>query len=159
MATSITLKEAIAQYIQHLTETGQKPSTVGTARRTLDLLIADMGEGKEVGKILTLHVAGFFKSEAATTLKGKPRAEASVLQIRRVVRAALVWWHEQGWLDALPLPKSEQHFVEGRQTKKATDPDPVAAASEPTSMSASEATSICASEPESEIPNDQPTAD
>jgi len=124
MGTSITLKEATAQYIQHLTETGQKASTVGTARRTLDLLLADMGEGKEVGKILTLHVAGFFKSEAATTLKGKPRAVASTLQIRRVVRAALVWWHEQGWIDGLPLPKTEQRFVEGRQTKRARDPEP-----------------------------------
>ena len=153
MGSSITLKEATSQYIQHLTETGQKPSTVGTARRTLDLLIAEMGEGKEVGKILTLHVAGLFKSEAATTLKGKPRAEASVLQIRRVVRAALVWWHEQGWSDGLPLPKTEQHFVEGSQTKKAAGPEPAVATSEATSTSASEATSTSAPEPEFETAN------
>ena len=44
MGTSMNLKEATAQYIQHLEQTGQKPSTLGTAKRTLDLLIADMGE-------------------------------------------------------------------------------------------------------------------
>ena len=118
MEQSITLKEAAAQYIQHLTETGQKPSTIGTARRTLDLLIEEMGEQKEVGKILTLHVAAFLKSDAATMLKGKPRAEASVLQIRRIVRAALVWFHEQGWLEVLPLPKDEKRFLERGKGKK-----------------------------------------
>ena len=111
MGTSINLKEATAQYIQHLTDEGQKPSTIGTARRTLDMLIEEMGEQKEVGKILTVHVAAFLKSEAATLLKGKPRAEASVLQIRRIVRAALVWFHQQDWLEVLPLPKDEKRFL------------------------------------------------
>ena len=118
----MTLKEAAAAYIGHLEATGQKPSTVGTARRTLDLLVAEMGEGKVVAKILAVHVAGFFKSEAATTRNGKPRAEASVLQIRRIVRAALVWWHGQGWCDGIPLPAAERRFLEGGKGKAAAEP-------------------------------------
>jgi hypothetical protein len=123
MGTSKNLKEAAAQYIRHLEETGQKPSTVGTARRTLDLLIADMGEGKVVDKILPVHTAAFFKSEAATMQPGKdgprPRAQASLLQIRRIVRAALVWCHEQGWTKTVALPATEKGFLEGRKSRRA----------------------------------------
>ena len=110
--TSITLKAASAAYIVHLGAVGKKPSTLGTVKRTLDLLTEAMGEDKEVGKILPVHVAAFYKSESATMLKGKPRAEASILQIRRIVRAALVWWQEQGYSDKLPLPASEKAIQE-----------------------------------------------
>ena len=124
MGTSMNLKEATAQYIQHLVDDGQKASTVGTARRTLDLLIADMGEAKEVGKILPVHVASFFKSEAATMQPGKggpkPRAAASVLQIRRIVRSALVWWCEQGYAETVALPKDERRYLEPRTSRKPT---------------------------------------
>jgi hypothetical protein len=127
MGTSISLKAAAAAYVVHLGATGSKPSTIGTVKRTLDLLIEALGEDKEVGKILAVHVDGFYKSEAATMLKGKPRATASVLQIRRIVRAALVWWHEQGFSDRLPLPAAEraiqakhEHAAEKRAKKGAT---------------------------------------
>ena len=119
MSTSINLKDGAAQYIEHLETIGKKPSTVGTARRTTDLFVGHLGEGKEVAKILPVHVAGFFKSEAATTLNGKPRAKASILQIRRIVRGALVFWHEQGLLDNVPLPKTEKKFLEPRKDGKA----------------------------------------
>ena len=119
MPTSINLKDGAAQYIEHLEAIGKKPSTVGTARRTMDLFVGHLGEGKEVDKILPVHVAGFFKSEAATTLNGKPRAKASILQIRRIVRGALVFWHEQGLLDNVPLPKTEKKFLEPRKNDKA----------------------------------------
>jgi hypothetical protein len=109
---TITLKAGAAAHLVHLEAIGKKPSTLGTTKRTLDLLVAHMGEDKGVGKILPVHVAGFYKSEAATMLKGKPRAEASVLQIRRIVRAALVWWHKQGYSDRLPLPTSEKAIQE-----------------------------------------------
>ena len=109
---TITLKAASAAYVVHLGCVGKKPSTLGTVKRALDLLTGAMGEDKEVGKILPVHVAGFFKGESATMLRGKPRAEASILQIRRIVRAALVWWHEQGYSDKLPLPSSEKAVQE-----------------------------------------------
>jgi hypothetical protein len=141
----MNLKDAARQYIQHLEETGQKASTVGTARRTLDLLIADMGENKEVGKILPVHVAAFFKSEAATMQPGKdgpkPRAQASILQIRRIVRAALVWWHGQGWSKSVAVPASERGFLEGRKGKRmkaAESAAPASPAAEPAPNAATE---------------------
>ena len=136
--TSITLKAASAAYIVHLGAVGKKPSTLGTVKRTLDLLTEAMGEDKEVGKILPVHVATFYKSESATILKGKPRAEASVLQIRRIVRAALVWWHEQGYSDRLPLPAAEKAIQEKhanaaeKRAKKGTAADASTKPTDPT---------------------------
>ena len=135
---TITLKAASAAYVVHLGAVGKKPSTLGTVKRTLDLLTEAMGEDKEVGKILPVHVAAFYKSESATILKGKPRAEASVLQIRRIVRAALVWWHEQGYSDRLPLPASEKAIQEKhanaaeKRAKKGTAADASTKPTDPT---------------------------
>ena len=149
MGTSMNLKEATAQYIQHLVDDGQKASTVGTARRTLDLLIADMGEAKEVGKILPVHTAAFFKSEAATTLNGKPRAQASILQIRRIVRAALVWWHEQGYSATVAIPKEDKRFLEPRKSQK-TEAQPA-----PQSEAAQQAGETTEMQPESAADSQQ----
>ena len=120
MSTKINLKDAAGQYIKYLEEVGKKPSTVGTARRTMDIFVGHMSEDKEVGKILPVHVAGFFKSEVATMRNDKPRAEASILQIRRIVRGALVWWCEQGYAETVPLPKTEQRYLEPRRSRKAS---------------------------------------
>ena len=123
--TTVTLKDACGRYLEHLKAIGKKPSTIGTAKRTMDLLIAEMGEEKEVGKILPLHVDKYFKSEAATMQPGKdgpkPRAEASVLQIRRIVRAALVWWKEENYSARLPLPADEKKYLEPKAKKAKAD--------------------------------------
>ena len=158
MGTSISLKAAAAAYVVHLGANGSKPSTVGTVKRTLDLLTEAMGEDKEVGKILPVHVDGFYKSEAATMLKGKPRATASILQIRRIVRAALVWWHEQGYSDKLALPAAEKviqekhaHAAEKR-AKKGTAKEE-ATASEPATEPTQAAPAETPAEPGDETPD------
>ena len=116
MTTTTTLKEACELYFEHMKEIGQKPSTLGTIQRTLALLVEEMGEAKELGKILVVHVDKFFKSETATMQTGKdglkPRAPASALQIRRIVRMALVWWKETGLIERLALPAEDRKFVE-----------------------------------------------
>jgi hypothetical protein len=117
----VELHIGIEEYIEHLTAIGKKPSTVGTAKRTMALFGEHLGAKKVVAKIMPVHVAGFFKSEAATILKGKARAKASILQIRRIVRNALVWWHEQGYLVSVPLPKDENRFIRGREDTVAGD--------------------------------------
>lgn len=110
------LSEACEKYVANQEEKGQSASTLGTIRRTLKLLTGEMGEDKEVGKILPVHVDKFFKSEAATMQPGKdglkPRAKPSVLQIRRIVRMAITWWHEKGLIERLPLPGEEKAIAE-----------------------------------------------
>ena len=130
MASELALSTGIEEYLAHLEQVGKSASTVGTARRTLALLQHHFGDEKIVSKILTVHVAGFFKSEAATMQPGKdgpkPRALPSVLQIRRIVRDALVFWHASDYLDSVPLPKDEAKFIKQPKAGKgeaATDAD------------------------------------
>ena len=118
--TELELSNGIEGYIEHLTAIGKKASTVGTAKRTMALFEEGLGATKVIAKIMPVHVAGFFTSEAATTLKGKPRAKASILQIRRIVRGALVHWHEQGHLASVPVPKEDRRYLEPRKNGKAT---------------------------------------
>ena len=123
-----TLKNACEAYIGHMKTKGQSPSTCGTIQRTLALLVEEMGESKEVGKILTVHVDKFFKSERATQQPGKdglkPRAKASVLQIRRITRMALVWWKDAGYTDRLPLPGEDKKFLEKHSEEKSVEEVP-----------------------------------
>ena len=125
--TTTNLKEACVAYVEHMKKKGQTPSTLGTIQRTLALLTEEMGEDKEVGKILPVHVDKFFKSERATQQPSKdgmkPRAEASVLQIRRITRQALVWWKEAGFSDRVPLPGSERKVTEKKAAAKAAKTD------------------------------------
>ena len=108
----------IEEYLEHLKAMGKKPSTMGTATRALKLLRLHLGSDKVIAKILPVHVAGFFKSEAATTLRGKPRAKASILQIRLIIRGSLVWWQEQGYVATAPLPSDEKRFLEPSESGK-----------------------------------------
>ena len=118
----LELHIGIEEFVEHLVATGQKPSTVGTAKRTLALFEEGLGAKKVIAKIMPVHVAGFFKSEAATMQPGKdgpkPRAAASVLQIRRIVRSALVWWREQGYAATVAIPKEDKRFIEPRKSRK-----------------------------------------
>ena len=48
---SMDLQTACARYLEHLKALGQRPSTIRTARRTLDLLIGEMGEEKDISHV------------------------------------------------------------------------------------------------------------
>ncbi|MGB7810841.1 MAG: hypothetical protein WBP56_06875, partial [Polyangia bacterium] len=92
------MKIAVAAeaYLAHLQAEGKSPSTCGTAKRTLALLVAHLGAEREAGEVAAEDLRGFFASEAATKQRGKPRAAASVAQVQGIVRAALAWWNQQG---------------------------------------------------------------
>ncbi|MCZ7586505.1 MAG: hypothetical protein M5R36_25985 [Deltaproteobacteria bacterium] len=99
MSTKIvTIKQAAEQYVAHLKELGKNERTIVTYARHLDLAIAHFGEDKDIAKVLAVHVAAFFKSDAVNKLirepkkEGEPRAERprsphTIAQTKRVFRA------------------------------------------------------------------------
>jgi hypothetical protein len=126
----ITITKAAEKFIAHLESLSKSASTIGTVRRTLDLLIANLGEEKIVAKILPVHTGKFFKSEAATMQSGKdgmrPRAEASIKQIRRITRQFLIWTAEQGYVKKAPVPRDESERGGGVRVStenEASDPE------------------------------------
>ena len=134
---TITIKEAAEKYLARLKELGKNERTIYTYSRHLDLAIEHFGEGKDIAKILPVHVAAFFKSDIVNKLirepkkEGDPRRERSrsphtIAQTKRVLRMMLVFCKEQGWTDKVPLPKSEMGKV-----KTSAEADPTAEGEQP----------------------------
>ena len=82
-------------YVAHLQAAGKSPSTCATTKRTLALLVAHLGAEREAAEVAEQDLEGFFASDVATKLDGRPRAQATVAQIQRIVRAACAWAREQ----------------------------------------------------------------
>jgi len=106
-----TITQALPEYLEYLKGQSKKESTINTIGRLLKLVIKHLGEQKQMSKILPTHIAGFFKSDLANKVKDRPMAEPTRLQIRRVTRQFLVWAHETGLVDKVPLPKEEMKLV------------------------------------------------
>jgi hypothetical protein len=87
--------EGAQAYLKHLEAAGKSPSTCATTKRTLALLVAHLGADRETDEVVAKDLDLFFASEAATKLRGKPRAAASIAQLRGIVRAAFAWWQQQ----------------------------------------------------------------
>ena len=95
MRISTTLAASTEAYVRHLEAQGKRPSTCATTKRTLALFVAHLGAEREVDKVVAKDLDDFFASEAATKQQGKPRAPASIAQLRGIVRATFAWWQKQ----------------------------------------------------------------
>lgn len=119
MSTKIvTIKQAAEQYVAHLKELGKNERTVITYARHLDLAIAHFGEDKDIAKVLPVHVAAFFKSDAVNKLirepkkEGEPRTERTrsphtIAQTKRVFRMMLGFCKDKGYVEKIAVPKAD----------------------------------------------------
>jgi hypothetical protein len=115
---TITIKQAAEKYVAHLTELGKNERTVITYGRHLDLAITHFGEDKDIAKVLPVHVAAFFKSDAVNKLirepkkegearAERPRSHHTIAQTKRVFRMMLGFCKEQGWVEKVAIPKAD----------------------------------------------------
>jgi len=136
-----TIKEAAEKYVAHLTELGKNERTVITYGRHLDLAVAHFGEGKDIAKILPVHVSAFFKSDAVNKLIREPKKEGetrterprsphTIAQTKRVFRQMLVYCKDQGWTDKVPLPKDELAKAKDPAEAETTEGEQPAASAE-----------------------------
>ncbi len=103
-----TLKEATEAYLEHLASGGTKPTTITVYRKALDLAITHFGEERELSSILLPQTGKFYAGDLVNKLpSGKPKADPTVKQIKRVFRQCLEFAKTQGWLTDLPIPKAE----------------------------------------------------
>ena len=95
---------------------GQEGATLYTYGKDLEQIEAFFGTGRKLTGILAPHVGKFFRSDALLKLpSGKERSQPTVEKTKRVLRMFLVWAHETGRIDKLPLPKGT---AMGRSAKK-----------------------------------------
>ena len=111
-----TLHQATRGYLEHLASQGKKEHTLYTYGKDLEQIEAFFGTDRKLTGILVPHVGKFFRSDALLKLpSGKKRSQPTVEKTKRVLRMFLVWAHETGRIDKLPLPKGT---AMGRSAKK-----------------------------------------
>lgn len=104
--TDKTLNEGLSEYLEHLRSQGKSERTIYTYRKDTEQIEAYFGPEKKLSAILTMHVAGFLKSDALLKLpNGKERSEPTVRKAVRVLRMFLFWAKEWGYIQKLPIPK------------------------------------------------------
>ena len=113
-----TLKTAIETYLAEINSSDKAKSTKYTFGNCLGIMQTHFGGDKEVGKILPVHMAGYFKSEGVMGTAEKPKAKPTSDQIKRISRQFLVWAVEQKYIDKLPLPKEEMEIEKRKAEAK-----------------------------------------
>ncbi len=104
-----TLAELSGGYLAHLEAKGTSIMTRASYAADLAVAIKALGEKTRISTLTARKVGNYFESDAVVkTRTGKAKAMPTVLKTRRVLRLALVWAQEQGWIDEAPVPEAYQ---------------------------------------------------
>ncbi len=118
------LREVAEDYIDSLVFTQAKSSTIKIYLRAVQIAVDYFGAQRPVESITLPQVGKFFCSPVILRLpNGRPRADATVKQIRRVFRQCLEFALEKGWITKLVIPKSEMVHARAK-TPKQQPPEP-----------------------------------
>jgi site-specific recombinase XerD len=126
---SVTLKEATEAYLEHLAGGGgAKPTTITVYQRALQLAVDFFGADRKLDSILLAQVGKYFVSDALNkhSHNGKPKAQPTVKQNKRVFRQMMEYAQTKGWISTLMIPKAEmQHARQKGNQSEAETPKPV----------------------------------
>jgi hypothetical protein len=104
-----TLGELAERYLAHLDEEGKSHGTLFSYAIELKTAQRELGAETLISSVTPQDVKLYFESAAVMKLKsGKPKAMPSYLKTQRVLRMALVWAEQQGWIDRAPIPDREE---------------------------------------------------
>ncbi len=100
-----TLSELAEHYLDNLAEIGKSRGTCFSYRGELELAIEWLGAETNLADLGVSQVEGFLECPSVTrTRTGKPKSPLSIAKTQRVLRQALVFAVEKGWIEAAPLP-------------------------------------------------------
>ncbi|HPN93717.1 MAG: hypothetical protein BWY28_02187 [bacterium ADurb.Bin236] len=124
-AKEITFEKAVPAYLKNLTDEGKNERTVEVYGRCLENAVEYFGADKPLGKLTPATIGAFFKSDAFIKKpNGNLKSEITLTQNRRVLRMMLVWAHEKGYLEDIPLPKAEMKKGRALNGNDAGDTEP-----------------------------------
>ena len=104
----VTLAMLAGQFLEHLERQDKSHGTLFSYGIELKTACKELGGDTLIASLTPEQVAAYFESPRVTLLKsGKPKAKPSIDKTRRVLRLALVWAVEQGWLESAPLPETK----------------------------------------------------
>jgi len=122
----MNFKTAVDNYVQHLTDIAQKPSTIGTARRSLVLVLDAFGPDSDITSVDGPTMETFINDHPVIHCQpdGSQRALASRLQIQRIIRSACTHWHGVDYLARPAAPRAAtQRNGRSRQPAATNQPE------------------------------------
>ena len=106
--TLVTLGTLAERYLHNLEAEDKSHGTLFSYSIELKTACKELGADTLITNLTPEQVTAYFESPRVTLLKsGKPKAKPSIDKTRRVLRLALVWAVEQGWLESAPLPETK----------------------------------------------------
>ena len=104
----VTLGMLAERYLHNLEAEDKSHGTLFSYGIEIRAACQELGADTLITSLTPEQVAAYFESPRVTLLKsGKPKAKPSVDKTRRVLRLALVWAAEQGWIESAPLPEAK----------------------------------------------------
>lgn len=104
----ITMKLLSERYIQHIAESGKSQGTALSYLIEMTTATKFLGEDTAISTLTPDDVRRFNESDVVMRKRnGTPKAQPSFLKTRRVLRLALVWAADQGWIESAPIPTDE----------------------------------------------------
>ena len=115
-----TLADVVTGYLAHLEAKGTAMMTRASYDADLKVALGALGEKTKLTALTARKVQNFFESDVVTKTKiGKAKAKPTIDKTRRVLRLALVWGAEQGWITEAPIPEAYQrHRAQKKADKK-----------------------------------------
>ena len=100
MTEGKTLRDLAEAFLQQLAREDKSDGTIFSYRQELRTAMLELGEETLIASITPDKVQSFYDSARVTKLKsGKPKAKPSIDKSRRVLRLALMYAVEAGWLE------------------------------------------------------------
>jgi hypothetical protein len=101
-----TLSELAQHYLDNLADLGKSQGTCFSYRGELALAIEWLGAETKLADLGASQVEGFFECPSVTrTRTGRLKSPLSIAKTQRVLRQALVFAVEKGWIKVAPLPQ------------------------------------------------------
>lgn len=93
-------------FLTHFAEAGKSAGTCFSYRLELKSALDALGAETKLGDLTPQQVLLFFGSDRVNkTRTGRPKSPLSISKTQRVLRLALVWAQEKGWIEKAPLPE------------------------------------------------------
>ena len=129
-----TLSLLADAYIKSIQMGGRSGGTASSYTADLKVALKYLGAETDIRDLNPTRVAEFFDAPVVTKRRnGAPKNPISVAKTRRILRLALCWAVESGWLDVAPLPLKAAKSAEDAPADTGAEPDadaPIAAHAE-----------------------------
>jgi len=103
----LALTTFFEHFLTHFAESGKSAGTCFSYRLELKTATDALGAETKLGDLTSEQVAAYFGSDRVLkTRSGREKSPLSIAKTMRVLRLALVWAQEKGWIEKAPLPEN-----------------------------------------------------